>query len=54
MIAPKQQAKIVRAIQGKCPDQLKLPFALWTREAVVELIKTSTQRCCSGQDQWQE
>ena len=44
MIAPKQQAKIVRAIQGKCPDQLKLPFALWTREAVVELIKTHTRR----------
>ncbi len=44
MIAPKQQAKIVRAIQGKCPDQLKLPFALWTREAVVELIKTHTGR----------
>ena len=38
-IAPKQQAKIVRAIQGKCPDQLKLPFALWTREAVVELTR---------------
>jgi len=43
-IAPKQQAKIVRAIQGKCPDQLKLPFALWSREAVVELIKTHTGR----------
>ncbi len=43
-IAPKQQAKIVRAIQGKCPDQLKLPFAFWTREAVVELIKTHTGR----------
>ena len=43
-IAPKQQAKIVRAIQSKCPDQLKLPFALWTREAVVELIKTHTGR----------
>ena len=27
-IAQNQQAKIVRAIQGKCPDQLKLSFAL--------------------------
>jgi transposase len=43
-IAQKQQAKIVRAIQSKCPNQLKLPFALWTREAVVELIKTRTGR----------
>ena len=46
-IAPKQQAKIVRTIQGKCPDQLELPFALWTREAVVELIKTHTGRLVS-------
>jgi len=25
----------------KCPDQLKLPFALWTRKAVQMLIKES-------------
>lgn len=43
-IAPKQQAKIVLAIRGKCPEQLKLPFALWTREAVVGLIKIHTGR----------
>jgi len=24
---------------GKCPDQLRLPFFLWTREAVRELIE---------------
>jgi len=47
-IAPKQQAKIVRAIQGKCLDQLELPFALWTRKAVVELIKTHTGRRVSA------
>ena len=44
MIAPKQQAKIVRAIQGKCPEHLKLPFPFWTRKTVVELIKTHTGR----------
>ncbi len=43
-IAPRQQAKAVRAIQGKCPDQLKLPCGLWTREAVVQLVKTHTGR----------
>jgi transposase len=28
----------VRLITDRCPDQLKLPFALWTREAVRDLI----------------
>lgn len=37
-LAPWQAAQTVRAITGRCPDQLKLPFALWTREAVVELM----------------
>jgi transposase len=27
---------------GRCPDQLKLPFALWTREAVGQLIERKT------------
>lgn len=35
---PKQQRKIQRLITDKTPDQLKMPFALWTREAVGELI----------------
>jgi transposase len=43
-IASTQQGKIVRAIRGRCPDQLRLPFALWTREAVVALIKQHTGR----------
>ena len=34
-----QAAMIVNIIKDRCPDQLKLPFALWTREAVRELIK---------------
>jgi transposase len=33
---------IVRLIMDRCPDQLKLPFALWTREAVRELIVRRT------------
>ena len=28
-----------RLIQDHCPDQLKLPFMLWTREAVCELLR---------------
>lgn len=33
-----QAATIVNTIRDNCPDQLKLPFALWTREAVRDLI----------------
>ena len=34
-----ESARTVRLIVGKCPDQLRLPFALWTREAVRMLLK---------------
>jgi transposase len=34
----KQAAHIRRVVIGKMPDQLKLPFYLWTRVAVVQLI----------------
>jgi transposase len=37
-LAGHQAATIVRLITDCCPDQLKLPFALWTREAVRDLI----------------
>ena len=37
-LAPHQAALIVRLVVGRCPDQLRLPFALWTREAVQQLI----------------
>jgi transposase len=38
-LAPHQAALIVRLIVGRCPDQLRLPFALWTWEAVQQLIR---------------
>jgi transposase len=34
-----QEVVIQKAICDKCPDQLKLPFALWTRIAVQQLIR---------------
>lgn len=37
-LAPHQAATTVRLIADRCPDQLKLPFALWTREAVQQLL----------------
>lgn len=37
-LAPWQAATTVRLLTDRCPDQLKLPFALWTREAVRDLI----------------
>lgn len=39
LLAPHQCATIVRMIKDRCPEQLKLPFMLWTREAVGELIE---------------
>lgn len=33
-----QAAEVRRLIKDKMPDQLKLPFGLWTREAVQQLI----------------
>lgn len=37
-LKPHQAATLVRLITDRCPDQLRLPFALWTREAVRDLI----------------
>lgn len=36
---PSQSARIRQLIIGKMPDQLKLPFYLWTRAAVAALIE---------------
>jgi transposase len=33
------RARAIRWIVGRGPDQLRLPFALWTREAVQQLLK---------------
>lgn len=38
IVQPCQAATTVRVIADRCPDQVKLPFALWTREAVRDLI----------------
>ncbi len=37
-LSPDQEKEIQKTIMDKCPDQLKLPFALWTRKAVQQLI----------------
>ena len=34
-----QEAEVRQAIRDRCPEQLKLPFALWTRRAVRQLVK---------------
>lgn len=38
LLRPHQAASVVRSITAGCPDQLRLPFALWTREAVCALV----------------
>lgn len=37
-LLPHQAATAVRLIEQKCPDQLGLPFYLWTREAVQHFL----------------
>jgi transposase len=37
-LAGHQAATAVKLITELCPDQLKLPFALWTRQAVCQLL----------------
>jgi transposase len=38
-LTPRQEQAIQRAITDTTPDQLKLPFALWTRAAIAQLIQ---------------
>jgi len=37
-LAGHEAATAVRLITDRCPDQLKMPFALWTRQAVCTLL----------------
>lgn len=39
-----EEVKVRKLVTDKCPDQLKLPFALWTREAVAVLIERKTTK----------
>jgi transposase len=41
-LSPEQERKIRRLIADGCPDQLKLPFTLWTRQAVGALVARET------------
>ena len=38
-LTAEQEREVERLLIDKTPDQLKFPFALWTREAVKELIR---------------
>jgi transposase len=38
-LLPWQAAQVAKAVVHRYPEQLKLPFYLWTREAVAELIE---------------
>ena len=38
-LAPHEAATTVRLLTKKCPDQLGLPLALWTRESVGQLLE---------------
>jgi transposase len=38
-LTSEQEKELQKAVHDKCPDQMKLPFALWTRIAVQQYIK---------------
>ena len=38
-LGAKQERQVREWVVGKCPDQLRLPFYLWTRQAVRELVE---------------
>lgn len=38
-LIPWQAAQVAKTVVDRCPDQLKMPFYLWTREAVAQLIE---------------
>lgn len=38
-LEPDQEREIQKLLLDKTPDQLKMPYALWTRESVRELVK---------------
>ncbi len=38
-LSAKEERRAQQSICGKCPDQLQMPFALWTRLAIRELIR---------------
>ena len=40
-LSASQEVSVQKMITDKTPDQLKMPFALWTRRAVCELIQES-------------
>ena len=37
-LSPDQEKELKTTIMDKCPDQMKLPFALWSRKAVQQLV----------------
>src|SRR5579862_6679050 len=39
-----EERRIINTIGNDCPDQLLLPFALWTRDAVAALVERRTER----------
>src|SRR5215210_2534286 len=38
-LSAEQAAVIAELVRDRCPDQLKLPFYLWTRAAVAKLVE---------------
>ena len=39
LVTAEQERQVQRLIRDKTPDQIKLPYALWSRQAIADLIR---------------
>ena len=51
-LTTEQEKELQKAIRDKCPDQMKLPFALWTRIAVPAVHQTVVVDKNANQNRW--
>ncbi len=42
LLSPNEEQEVQRLIQDRTPEQLKMNYALWTRQAVSDLIEVRT------------
>ena len=55
LLSAEQEARVQKLIMDKTPDQLKMPYALWTRQAVAQLIEqhlASSCKCAPWESIW--
>ena len=52
LLSPVQEIEVQKMIIDKMPEQLKLPYALWTRKSIKDLVKRRYKIERSPLEQW--